>query len=145
MKPSKTPTSIDIGKLIESSEARQKYKQQVTENIQKSTSVNVQEIWDNIKASCLNAAKDILGETERTTKSQNDGIVRLSENQKKISDDINSTKDIEKKRELKPKRNRIMKEIHAKREDEEVKEILKLVDEVEGYNDNSRRMFQVVK
>ncbi len=38
-----------------------------------------------------------------------------------------------------------MKEIHAKQEDEEVKEILKLVDEVEGYKDDSRRMFQVVK
>ncbi len=31
------------------------------------------------------------------------------------------------------------------KEDEEVKEILKRVDEVEGYKDDSRRMFQVVK
>ncbi len=30
----------------------------------------------------------------------------------------------------------MMREIHAKREDEEVKEILKLVDEVEGYKDD---------
>ncbi len=69
------------------------------ENIEKSTSFTVQERWDNIKASCLNAAKDILGEKERTTKSQNEEIVRLSENQKKLRDDIDSTKDIEKKRE----------------------------------------------
>ncbi len=44
--------------------------------------VTVQERWDNIKASCLNAAKYILGEKERTTKSQNKEIVRLSENQR---------------------------------------------------------------
>ncbi len=67
--------------------------------------------------------------------------MRLSENQKKLKDDIKSTKDIRKKRELKTKRHRMMKEIHAKLEDEEVKEILKLVDEDERYKDDSRRMF----
>ncbi len=52
----------------------------------------------------LNAAQDILGEKERTTKRQNEDIVRLSENQKKLRDDINSTKDIGKRQKAESKK-----------------------------------------
>ncbi len=70
---------------------------------------------------------------------------RLSKHQKKLRTDINSTKDMEKKTQINTKRNRMMKEIHEKLEEEEIKNILNLVDEVERYNDDSRRIFQVVK
>ncbi len=52
---------------------------------------------------------------------------------------------MEKKTQINTKRNRMMKEIHEKLEEEEIKNILNLVDEVERYNDDSRRIFQVVK
>ncbi len=38
-----------------------------------------------------------------------------------------------------------MKEIHENLEEEEVKTTLRLIDDVERYEDDSRRMFQVVK
>ena len=42
-------------------------------------------------------------------------------------------------------RNKIMREIHKKMDEEEVTKILQMVEEVERSKDDSRRMFQVVK
>ncbi len=67
--------------------------------------------------------------------SLNEVIMRLSKNR----DDINSMKDIEKKREMKIKRKKIAREIDEKLahvEEEEVKDIRKLADEVERDKDH---------
>ncbi len=61
MKTSKTPRGIDIEELLlENNETRQQYKHHVIENMEKLTPVTL--------VSCLNAANNILGGNNCTTK-----------------------------------------------------------------------------
>ena len=63
-----------------------------------------------------------------------------------MRDDQNSTKDKNKKEMIKKERNKIISKKYIKKlEEEEVKEVMKIVKEVEEYKDDSRRMFKVVK
>ncbi len=54
-------------------------------------------------------------------------------------------KDLKKKENMQQERNIIITEIHRKLEQEEIENILKQIEEIEQYKDDSRHMFHVVK
>ena len=78
-------------------------------------------------------------------KSENEEIKKLSEEQRRLRDNISSTRNKKKRETIQKERNKIMRELHKKMDEEEVTKILQMVEEVERSKDDSRRMFQVVK
>ena len=93
---------------------------------------------------CKKATEEVVGTHGRVRKSANEEIKKLSEEQRRLRDNINSTRNKKKRETIQKERNKIMKELHKEMDEEEVAKILQMV-EVERSKDDSRRMFQAVK
>jgi len=93
---------------------------------------------------CKKATEEVVGTHDRVRKNENEEIKKLSEEERRLTDNINSTRN-KRKRERIQERNKIMRELHKKMDEEEVTKIWQMVEEVERSKDDSRRMFQVVK
>ena len=63
----------------------------------------------------------------------------------KLRNEINSSKSEKEKVAKRKERNATLKEIHQKIEEEENNKIIKQVEDIEQYKDDSRRMYRVVK
>jgi hypothetical protein len=144
MKPPKNKSKLKIEKLRQAEE-REKYQEKVKSGLEEMQSSNVQDKWKIITKICTEAAEEVVGRNDRNNKRENEEIKDLSEKQKKIRDEINSTRNKNTRKEKRIERNKIMTEIHKKIEEEDQKAILEMVEEVENSKDDSRRMFKVVK
>ena len=76
------------------------------------TQVTAQEQWNNILTCSIKAAEETLGKKRRQGNRQNEMVAKLSEDQKKIYNQINTTNDEEERKQLKRVRNNKMIEIH---------------------------------
>ena len=103
-----------------------------------------QEMWDMIVDANRCAAIEILGYREKR-RHNNIKVQALSEKQKMINNQANSTTDDEQRRELKRSRNKVMKEIHAELTREKTDRIEKELAEIETAKDDSNRMFKAIK
>eukprot|EP00794_Sanderia_malayensis_P004055 gene4055-4606_t len=121
------------------------YQNKLQENLTKEKPGSVQERWTNIVKNCTKAAAEVVGRRKNEKKSENEEIKKLSEQQKTLRNNINSTDNKKKNDEMRVERNKIMKEIHKKLEEENQKDILDLVEIIENSKDDSQRMFQAVK
>jgi hypothetical protein len=104
-----------------------------------------QDKWTNIVNITKKAAVETLGYIPKTEKYQNDDIRELSKQQQKIHLDQNSTKNPEKRKELRKKRNKILTQIHNLIIAENKNKIDQQVSNIENMPDDSRKMFQAIK
>ena len=139
----KTP-KLNLDKLRDT-EYRQKYKKIVEVKLEKGKTRNVQERWTNIAETCVKAAEEVVGRKQSEKKSGNKEIEELSQKQKSIRNDMNATNTKKGKEKLHKQRNKALKEIHSKLKEEEEKKIREMVEEIEKYKDDSRKMFQAIK
>ena len=105
---------------------------------------NAQQKWDNIVKSSHESAEEVLGKRKKHRK-ENQTIQRLSEEQKKIHQTINATKEEDQKKELKKERNKKLKEIQLELGKEKQQKIEREIREIEEAKDDSNRMFKAVK
>ena len=144
MKSCKKTEMLNIQKLKEH-DNKINYQEKLQEYLTKEKPESVQERWSNIVKTCTKAAEEVVGRKNSEKKTDNEDIKKLSEKQKALRNDINSTDNKMEKGKIQAERNQIMKEIHNKLEEENQKEMLELVEEIENSKDDSRRMFQAVK
>ena len=83
---------------------------------------------------CLNSAKKILGERPKSCNNRykNEGIVKISEKQKRMRGQIDSTRNENLKAKKKKERNKILNEIKKLVKKENEKIIEKELDEIES-------------
>ena len=84
-------------------------------------------------------AKDVLGTKKGQTKSKNINIETLSNYQKKLKLEVQSEHNRDKRRKLRSKRNKIMKELHKiVQKEREEKELNKIEDIERAKNDSNK-------
>ena len=110
----------------------------------KNSESTVQERWNIVAAACEEAANTALGKIRKGGKSVNENIINLSKEQKKLRLDINSTKDKNKREELRKKRNKILNSIHKEVSKEQLQKIEELSKEIENTKNDSNRMYKAV-
>ena len=104
-----------------------------------------QQRWTKIVESSLEAAKEIFGTTKKKKFIEDNRLSELSKKQKRLRDEINSTKDKGKRSRLKIERNRCMADIQEFIKDNETKEVENKIEEIENTPKDSQKMFQVIK
>ena len=139
----KAVKKIDVAKL-QIEEYRQEYEQTLSAKLAEIPRNNSNQVaWNDITEAINGTATEILGYVAK--KASNDEIKVLSELQKKVHDDINSTDDPDKRKELRTERNRLLTQIHnilKRQENSKIESALKPL--IEAPND-SRKMFEAVK
>ena len=105
---------------------------------------NIQTRWDNITEANRKAAVDTLYQENRR-KSDDNTVVLLSEKQRELGAQINSTSDQERKAELRKIRNQTLNSIHQKLKEQEYQRITEQIDRIENSNNDTSRMFAAVK
>ena len=104
-----------------------------------------QDRWTNVVNAINQAASETLGHVDKQTKYKNPNIKLLSEQQKKLNKDLNSTNDPKQKRQIRKERNRLLTNIHNLIINEQKTKIeLNLVN-IENKPDDSRKMFETIK
>ncbi len=116
--------------------------QEKTEKLENPTA---QEQWDAITSTCISIAGKTIKKAKNEKKSENPRIQELSENQKKIRQDINACKDKQKREDLRKQRNRELKEIHKLLAEEETNKVESLTEEIEKSKDDSTRMYKAIR
>ena len=104
-----------------------------------------QQQWDAITSTCIEIAGNTIKRNKNAKKSENPRIQQLSENQKKIRQDINANTNNESRVELRKKRNQELKEIHKLLAKEETDRIESLTEDIENSKDDSTRMYKAVR
>ena len=105
---------------------------------------NAQKIWNQIVTSSKEAAVKVLGNKSRKQTECNK-IKELSEKQKKIYHDINSTQNPIRRKQLRDKRNILMEKIHNELTRIKQEKIEKEIQEIEALKDDSNRMYRAVR
>ena len=101
-------------------EVRTQYKQSVAGKINElPQNQDIQNQWTSVANILQTSANTIIGYKKRTPKSDNPDIVMLSDMQRLVQRQIESTNDENLKHQLKTHRNRILTEIHRERKIEE--------------------------
>ena len=86
------------------------YRNEVSERFKegKEKSKCMQEKWNNIVNTCLEAAVSVVGRANRTKKIGNENIIALPKKQKQLREELNNTKDETGRRALKKRRSRAL-------------------------------------
>ena len=87
----------------------------------------------------------MLGRIEKRKKCDDEEIMEWSEQQKKLRDDIEASRNKQDRANMKTKRNEILSKIHHKLQRIEEQRIIEKVEEIEKHKDDSNRMYQVVR
>lgn len=98
-----------------------------------------------IVESSLEAAKGIFGITYNKKFIEDNRLSELSKKQKRLRDEINRTKNKEKRSRLKIERNRCMADIQEFIKDKETKGVEIKIEEIENTPKDFQKMFQVIK
>ena len=131
----------DLQKL-QQAETRTEYKREIKEKVTQyqTEDKNATQIWETITDICESSAKKILGFTKQKSKKHNNNEVKdLSEKQKQIRIQAESTQDAEKRRSLKKERNKIMNEIKVKINKLEEEKLEQEIADLEKYKDDSNK------
>jgi len=121
-KAQKTTPKLSLEKLRDE-EYRKKYQSKIKGNIEEvKQATTVQEKWTCTVKVCKKATEEVVGTHDRVRKNENEEIKKLSEEERRLTDNINSTRN-KRKRERIQERNKIMRELHKKMDEEEVTKI----------------------
>ena len=106
---------------------------------------SIQDEWTNIINITKQAAIETLGYVDKKGKYSNPELKQLSEKQKKLNLDINSTTNPEKRKLLKSERNQILTKMHNQIKIEESMKIEEKLVDIEKKPNDSRKMYEAVK
>ena len=102
--------------------------------------------WNRIATTCKETAKSVLGlkaPSNKTSTSEN--IQKLSEKQKTLRDDIESTKRKTKRIKLQKERNQTMTQIKQLLKEERNNKLDQELQEIERYKDDSNKFYQAIR
>ena len=127
-------------------DVRKAYQQEVAALLASSTPPsNNQERWDNIVKATTTAAKNSIGLKSRTKQSTNAEVIKLSEEQKRIREQIDCCKDMQERHRLRCIRNNKLYQIHDVLRTEKSARLAEKIDLIEREKNDSKRMFSVIK
>ena len=136
---------IDYRKMSDTGK-KEEYRIRTEEiHLSKTIPTTNQQRWTRIVESSLAVAKENFGITKKKKCIEDNKLLELSKKQKQLRDEINSTKNKEKRSKLKVERNRCMTDIQQFLKDKETKEIENKIEEIENTPKDSQKMFQVIK
>ena len=135
---------IDFQKLKDV-EFQRKYNQAFEAKLSLDDDLSIGENWKRTAEACKEAAEEVLGRIERTTKCDDEDKVEWSKRQKKLRDDIEASRNKEDRGNMKKERNEILAKIHRKLQRIEEKKILEKIEDIERHKDDSNRMYQVMR
>ena len=101
--------------------------------------------WGEMREIYHQVSKDVLGSKKGPTKSKNINITTLSDYQKKLKLEIQSEQNTDKRKELRSKRNKILKELHAVVQKEREEKELNKIEDIERAKNDSNKMFKAVR
>ena len=144
-KPKSNIDQINYEKISDSMKAEE-YKN-VAEQLflNKPAATTNQQRWTNIVECSLTAAKQVFGLKETKTFSEDKHLQELSKKQKMLKEQIDSTKDHERRNSLRIDRNKCMNEIHNYIKERETQTIENQIAEIEQASHDSQKMFKVIK
>ena len=144
-KLSKPIQRLELRRLI-MPEVRTQYKQSVAGKINElPQNQDIQNQWTSVANILQTSANTIIGYKKRTPKSDNPDIVMLSDMQRLVQRQIESTNDENLKHQLKTHRNRILTEIHRERKIEENMKMRTIMSHLENNQDENQRMYDAVR
>ena len=127
-------------------ENQQKYQTKIEENSENyKKEKNSQMKWNKIVKTCIDSAKEVLGKREQKIKHKDPKLEILSQQNKKLKEDIQAAKSQKSRTEKKEERKRIkikIKKIIKTHQEEELEIELQ---EIESLKDDSNRYYQATK
>ena len=143
---STTKKTLNVQALNQNSQTKLQYQTLVAENLAKCKKPkNIQERWNNIIESTKSAAIETVGYKSRKHITNNKKVQNLSDNQKKLLKEINSTNCRIKKADLKRKRNKVMREIHKAIKEEKNKKLTDIMAPIEKRTNQPDQMYKAIK
>ena len=143
-------TNIDIERLHDP-ETRARYAVNVEMKVmdaeynwEKERAMNTQELWDTIVKANHQAANEVIAK-QPNKKTVDNSIQKLSHEQKKIYNTINTTSNTERRNVLKRERNKILNRIHEEMSETKKRKIEREIEEIERRKDDSNRMYTAMK
>ena len=122
-----------------------RYQEKVSEKIESINDDDTpQEKWDKVVKACHEAAKETAPKN-KVKHSENVVIINLVNQQKELNIQINSNINNEKKKELRSMRNRIKSDLRKAIADEENKELMKNVEEIENCKNDETKMYKAIQ
>ena len=141
-KAAQVPKQLDIHRL-KNPETRAQYKALVDEKLNEydPNNENIQEQWNSIAQILNDAAITTIGHKDRPIKDENPDIVMLSDMQRLVQKQLESTNDQNLISKLKTYRNRILTEIHREKERDENMKIRAIMNPlIDRQNENKKNI-----
>ena len=137
---------LNIQLLSSSATAKQDYQNKIDSKLEEATDPDTNVWWKNVSNILKICAEETVGtiKCEKPVKVLSPELKSLSEQQRNLRNQISTTKNLDKRRELKSERNRIQHEIHKKATKEYESKLTKQATEIEAQKDNAR-MFKAVQ
>ena len=104
-----------------------------------------QEKWTRICDACHQAAKEIIPKPMKNGRKNNEEIEKLSKQQQKLKNDLESTKNSKEQHKIKKERQKIHREIRSILRTEEDNRTSEKLEEIEKQKDDARKMFHDIK
>ena len=101
--------------------------------------------WNSIVESCTNISENLKPNTDKKIRFKNDRICQLSNQQKDLRLEIGKCKDLNRRKELKVKRNKVINEQHKLVNKEYEKKLETEIEDIENSKNDSNRMFKAIK
>ena len=137
--------TINSRALKQDERTKQQYQNLVKTKLEKCRPpTNIQEKWNNIVECTKQAAIETIGYKGKK-KSSNQQIRKLSSEQRSILQEINSTKCMTKKRNLKQKRNKVLNEIHKEIKQQKNEEIKQCMEPIENSHTHPNKTYEAIK
>ena len=125
---------------------RNQYQEEVSQLLAAAPpATNNQERWNNIVKSTTLAAMSTAGPRNRMKTSTSAEVIRLSAEQKLVKNQIDCSKDPVERKTLRCTRNNKLQQIHQILHAEKRSRIAEKIESIEKENNDSRRMFSVIK
>ena len=124
---------------------KEEYQKEVKRILHIESEMAPQNRWNEITKATKNAAETVLGFKKKQTKNTDPRIQTLSNQQKKLKIDIESSNKKSRRIELRKERNKKLSEIHQILKKIENDKINKKCETIERHPDDSNKMFEVVK
>ncbi len=106
---------------------------------------NPKEMWKTTAKICLESAEEVLGRQVRSKGTKDQELEDLSKLQKKIKDDIESSKIKNDRENLRKQRNEVLNKIHQREKKLEREKVIEKIEEIEKYKNDSNCMYQVMR
>ena len=107
--------------------------------------LNPQERWNIITQANKTVVETILGHKERSKKSNNKVVQKLSEEQKDLNNQLNIKKDPTKREEIRKARNAKLNKTHEHLKGQKHQKLMEQIEDTKNSKEDPSRMFKVVK